>query len=128
MAAGTSAALMDRVRARVKDRRVPALVKAFLKAGVLTEAGQTEETWADTPQGGIATPPTQQRTFAHVTLRVGGVVVAAAAGWFPGGDAVADGYLVGSDEDVLDHGAQDALAVLDGGGGRAGAEPVLAPV
>ena len=30
-------ALMDRVRARVKDKRVLALVKAFLKAGVLTE-------------------------------------------------------------------------------------------
>jgi RNA-directed DNA polymerase len=33
------AALMDRVRARVKDKRVVALVKAFLKAGVLTELG-----------------------------------------------------------------------------------------
>ena len=30
-------ALMDRVRRRVKDKRVLALVKAFLKAGVLTE-------------------------------------------------------------------------------------------
>ena len=33
-------ALMDRVRARVKDKRVLALVKAFLKAGVLTELGE----------------------------------------------------------------------------------------
>ncbi|MGH3234991.1 MAG: LuxR C-terminal-related transcriptional regulator, partial [Streptosporangiaceae bacterium] len=49
-------------------------------------------------------------------------VVAAAAGWFPDGDAVADGELVGSDEDVLDDGAQDPLAVFGGGGGRAGAE------
>ena len=49
-------ALMDRVRARVKDKRVLALVKAFLKAGVLTEAGQTEETLAGTPQGGILSP------------------------------------------------------------------------
>ncbi len=32
-------ALMDRVRARVKDKRVLALVKAFLKAGILTELG-----------------------------------------------------------------------------------------
>src|SRR4029077_19578957 len=71
---------------------------------------------------GDTTPPTQQRTFAHVTLRVGGVVVAAAAGWFPDGDAGAGGYLLGADEDVLDDGAQDALPVLDGGGGGAAAE------
>jgi hypothetical protein len=45
-------------------------------------------------------------------------VVAAAAGWLPGGDAVADGEFLGSDEDVLDERAQDPLLVLDGGGGR----------
>jgi RNA-directed DNA polymerase len=50
------AALMDRVRARVKDKRVLALVKAFLKAGVLTEAGGREETMTGTPQGGILSP------------------------------------------------------------------------
>jgi RNA-directed DNA polymerase len=32
-------ALMDRVRRRVKDKRVLALVKAFLKAGIMTESG-----------------------------------------------------------------------------------------
>ena len=32
-------ALMDRVRLRVKDKRVLGLVKAFLKAGILTELG-----------------------------------------------------------------------------------------
>ena len=48
---------------------------------------------------------------------------AAAAGWFPDGDAVADGDFLGPDEDVLDDGAQDALAVLGGGGGGALAEP-----
>src|SRR5437879_5865413 len=68
---------------------------------------------------GEITPPTQQRTFAHVTLRGGcGVVVAAAAGWFPDGDAVADGEFLWSDEDVLNDGAQDSLPVLGGGGGR----------
>src|SRR6266536_5848352 len=72
---------------------------------------------------GDTTPPTQQRTIAHVTLRVGFVVVTAAAGWFPDGDAVADGDFLGSDEDVLDEGAQDALAVLDAGGGGVLAEP-----
>ena len=37
-------ALMDRVRARVKDKRVLRLVKAFLKAGILTELGDIEDT------------------------------------------------------------------------------------
>jgi RNA-directed DNA polymerase len=50
---------MDRVRVRVKDKRVCALVKAFLKSGVLTELGDREETHTGTPQGGIITPPTQ---------------------------------------------------------------------
>ena len=58
------AALMDRVRARVKDKRVVRLVKAFLKAGVLTELGDFEDTDTGTPQGGIFTPPTQWATSA----------------------------------------------------------------
>jgi RNA-directed DNA polymerase len=49
-------ALMDRLRVRVKDKRVCALVKAFLKSGVLTELGDREETYAGTPQGGILSP------------------------------------------------------------------------
>ena len=49
-------AVMDRVRARVKDKRVLALVKAFLKAGVLTETGGREDTHTGTPQGGILSP------------------------------------------------------------------------
>ena len=48
--------VMDRVRARVKDKRVLALVKAFLKAGVLTELGEHRETLTGTPQGGILSP------------------------------------------------------------------------
>ncbi len=47
---------MDRVRARVKDKRVLALVKAFLKAGVLTELGENRDTHTGTPQGGILSP------------------------------------------------------------------------
>ena len=47
---------MDRVRMRVKDKRVLALVKAFLKAGVLTELGEHRETLTGTPQGGILSP------------------------------------------------------------------------
>jgi RNA-directed DNA polymerase len=50
------AALMDRVRARIKDKRVLALVKAFLKAGVMTASGEREEAHTGTPQGGILSP------------------------------------------------------------------------
>ena len=49
-------AVMERVRARVKDKRVLALVKAFLKAGVLTELGEHRDTLTGTPQGGILSP------------------------------------------------------------------------
>ncbi len=85
--------------------------------------GVRQPTAEGTPQGSPLTPPTQQRTFAHVTLRVDGVVAAAAGGWFPDRDAVADGEFLGSGEDVLDDGAQDALAVPGAGGGRVLPEP-----
>src|SRR3954464_10529595 len=64
-------ALLDRVRARVKDKRVVALVKAFLKAGLLTELGEKQDTPTGTPQGGILTPPTQLAMSACSVLRVG---------------------------------------------------------
>ena len=60
-------ALMDRVRARVKDKRVLALVKAFLKAGILTELGDRRDTHTGTPQGGILTPPTRLATSASTS-------------------------------------------------------------
>ena len=43
---------MDRLRARIKDKRILALVKAFLKAGVMTPDGE-EESHSGTPQGGL---------------------------------------------------------------------------
>jgi len=49
-------ALMERLRARIKDKRICALVKAFLKSGVFTELGTREETYTGTPQGGILSP------------------------------------------------------------------------
>jgi len=49
-------ALLGRVRSRIGDRRVLALVKAFLKAGILTEDRRLEDTTAGTPQGGILSP------------------------------------------------------------------------
>ncbi|MFD7447096.1 group II intron reverse transcriptase/maturase [Streptomyces sp. NPDC059909] len=49
-------ALMDRVRGRVGDKRVLALIKAFIKAGVLAESGTLRSSDAGTPQGGILSP------------------------------------------------------------------------
>ena len=49
-------ALLSRVRKRVGDKRVLALVKAFLKAGVLLEDGTLSDTGAGTPQGSILSP------------------------------------------------------------------------
>lgn len=49
-------ALMQRVRRRVGDKHVLALVKAFLKAGILSEDGQYRDTISGTPQGGILSP------------------------------------------------------------------------
>ncbi|GCD40798.1 group II intron reverse transcriptase/maturase [Streptomyces paromomycinus] len=49
-------ALMDRVRERIGDKRVLALVKAFLKAGILGEDRMLRENRAGTPQGSILSP------------------------------------------------------------------------
>jgi RNA-directed DNA polymerase len=49
-------ALMDRVRSRVGDKRVLAVVKAFLHAGVLGEDGTMRDSTTGTPQGGILSP------------------------------------------------------------------------
>jgi RNA-directed DNA polymerase len=49
-------ALMDRVRHRVGDKRVLALVKAFLKAGILGEDGALRDNDTGTPQGSILSP------------------------------------------------------------------------
>lgn len=57
--------LMDRIRQRIKDKKVLALVKSFLKAGVMTSSGEREDTWTGTPQGGILSP-----LLANVALSV----------------------------------------------------------
>ncbi|WP_327334489.1 group II intron reverse transcriptase/maturase [Streptomyces anulatus] len=59
------APLMGRVRSRIKDKRVLALVKAFLKAGVLTELGELQDTHTGTPQGGVISP-----LLANIALSV----------------------------------------------------------
>lgn len=48
-------ALMERLRARIKDKQVCTLVKAFLKSGVMTSDGW-EQSPAGAPQGGILSP------------------------------------------------------------------------
>lgn len=55
--------VVERVRRRIRDRRVLALVKAFLKAGGLTELGRLERRPTGTPQGGIVSP-----LFANLAL------------------------------------------------------------
>jgi RNA-directed DNA polymerase len=46
-------ALLDRVRRRIGDKRILALVKAFLKAGILGEDGALRDTQTGTPQGAL---------------------------------------------------------------------------
>jgi group II intron reverse transcriptase/maturase len=58
-------ALMDRVRHRVGDKRVLGLVKAFLKAGVLSEGDIKRDTDTGTPQGGVLSP-----LLANIALSV----------------------------------------------------------
>ena len=58
-------ALMGRVRRRIADRRVLALVAAFLRAGILGEDGVERDTRTGTPQGGILSP-----LLANIALSV----------------------------------------------------------
>jgi RNA-directed DNA polymerase len=58
-------ALLGRVRHRIADKRVLAMVKAFLKAGIMTETGAKQDTDTGTPQGGILSP-----LLANIALSV----------------------------------------------------------
>jgi RNA-directed DNA polymerase len=58
-------ALMVRLRRRIGDRRVLGLVKAFCKAGILSEDGIERDTGTGTPQGGILSP-----LLANIALSV----------------------------------------------------------
>lgn len=68
-------ALMDRVRRRIADKRVLALVKAFLKAGILTQERMLRKTDAGTPQGAILSP-----LLSNVALSVLDEYIATAPG------------------------------------------------
>jgi RNA-directed DNA polymerase len=58
-------AVLDRVRLRLADKRVLALIKAFLKAGVMSADGMVRDSSTGTPQGGIISP-----LLANVALSV----------------------------------------------------------
>ena len=63
--------LMARVAARVTDKRVLKLIRAFLKTGVM-EDGLVRPVDEGTPQGGPLTPLTQKVTFAVSNLTASG--------------------------------------------------------
>jgi RNA-directed DNA polymerase len=48
--------ILDRLRARVADKRILVLLKAFLKAGILSRDGVQRHPITGTPQGGILSP------------------------------------------------------------------------
>src|SRR3954449_2471682 len=74
------AALMERVRGRIEDKRVLRLVKAFLRAGVLNRHGDLARSLTGTPQGGILSPllanialSALDEHFAHAWAAMGSV-------------------------------------------------------
>ncbi len=58
-------ALMERVAARISDKRILRLVRAFLASGILSETGVNRATHTGTPQGGILSP-----LLANIALAV----------------------------------------------------------
>lgn len=59
-------ALLERLRRRIGDKRVLALVKAFLKSGLFDEQGVDRETRTGTPQGGILSPLLANLALTHL--------------------------------------------------------------
>ncbi len=57
--------VMDRVCSRIADRRVLNLLRAFLKAGVMSADGRSRGSHTGTPQGGIISP-----LLANIALSV----------------------------------------------------------
>ena len=57
-------AIMERVRTRIVDKRVLVLIKAFLKAGIMSSDGTVRDSEAGTPQGSLCAaahnPPYEQ--------------------------------------------------------------------
>jgi RNA-directed DNA polymerase len=66
-------ALMSRVRRRVGDKRVLALVKAFLTSGILGEDKVLRDTNAGTPQGSILSPLLSNVALAVLDEHIAGL-------------------------------------------------------
>src|SRR5674476_1126251 len=99
------------------------LIADWLKAGVVEE-GRFTPTQEGTPQGGVVTPPTQLAIRVYFALRVVlRVLLGPVAGVAADGDGVANGDLVGADEDVFDEQPQDPLALGHASGGSLVAQP-----
>ncbi|MEU9430813.1 reverse transcriptase/maturase family protein [Streptomyces sp. NPDC048342] len=62
--------LISLLRRRISDERFLNLIRKALRAGVLTDL-RYEANLAGTPQGSVASPPTQWITRVHVALGVG---------------------------------------------------------
>ncbi|MGW6728622.1 group II intron reverse transcriptase/maturase [Nocardia sp. NPDC055029] len=58
-------AIMERVRTRIVDKRVLALIRAFLKSGIMSGDGMVRNSDTGTPQGGILSP-----LLANIALTV----------------------------------------------------------
>ncbi|WP_238436155.1 reverse transcriptase domain-containing protein [Frankia sp. AgB1.8] len=69
---------------RIKDKRVLGLVKAFLKAGILTEFDSHRDTHTGVPQGGILSP-----LLANIALSV--LDEQLHGPWQPGGAMATEG-------------------------------------
>ena len=62
--------LMERVRKRVRDRKVLKLILSFLKAGIMAE-GSVRHPIAGTPQGGIVSPLLSNILLTDIDARYG---------------------------------------------------------
>jgi hypothetical protein len=101
---------------KIHDNRFLRLIQNMLNAGYL-EDWTWNATLSGVPQGGVVTPPTHWAMFGMFTLRVGVAGVVGVVGdAFAQRDAVPDGDLLGSDEDVLDEQLEHSAAFVDGGG------------
>jgi RNA-directed DNA polymerase len=94
-------ALMDRLRNRIGDKRVLALVKAFLKAGILGQDGTPRDSSTGVPQGGILSP-----VLANLALSVLDEHIAQT----PGGPGIKSGHAILT----AGAGAMSALVMLAG--------------
>ena len=83
------AALLERLRVRIIDKRVYGLVKAFLKAGVMTTTGEREPTLTGTPQGGIFVPAAGQHRAVGAGRSLRPAVAAADGNRLPAGQTQA---------------------------------------